>query len=110
MGRAVAAQSEVSNSRANAVPFVMGAAGLAAIGAFSFNNNNKNVSHCDTSASVADAVKETENKFAAYWPRNIMIIFGPPGAGKGTHGPKIEDMLGIPQLSTGGLVSDDIVG
>lgn len=55
------------------------------------------------------------------------------GAGKGTHGPKIEDMLGIPQLSTGdmlraavanktevgkkaeaimkagGLVSDDIV-
>ena len=60
-------------------------------------------------------------------------MFGPPGAGKGTHGPKIEDMLGIPQLSTGdmlraavanqtevgkkaeaimkagGLVSDDIV-
>jgi len=55
------------------------------------------------------------------------------GAGKGTHGPKIEDLLGIPQLSTGdmlraavtaktevglkaaavmkagGLVSDDIV-
>jgi len=62
-----------------------------------------------------------------------MILFGPPGAGKGTHGPKIEDMLDIPQLSTGdmlraavaaqtevgkkaqavmkagGLVSDDIV-
>jgi len=62
-----------------------------------------------------------------------MILFGPPGAGKGTHGPKIEDMMGIPQLSTGdmlraavaaqtevgkkaqavmkagGLVSDDIV-
>ena len=62
-----------------------------------------------------------------------MILFGPPGAGKGTHGPKIEDMLGCPQLSTGdmlraavanktevgkkadavmkagGLVSDDIV-
>ena len=70
---------------------------------------------------------------AKYWPRTIMILFGPPGAGKGTHGPKIQGMLDIPQLSTGdmlraavsaqtdvgkraqavmkagGLVSDDIV-
>eukprot|EP00563_Minutocellus_polymorphus_P016549 CAMPEP_0181058850 /NCGR_PEP_ID=MMETSP1070-20121207/21056_1 /TAXON_ID=265543 /ORGANISM="Minutocellus polymorphus, Strain NH13" /LENGTH=335 /DNA_ID=CAMNT_0023138463 /DNA_START=17 /DNA_END=1024 /DNA_ORIENTATION=- len=85
------------------------------------------------SKKVEEAVKKTEDKFAAYWPRNIMILFGPPGAGKGTHGPKIEDQLTIPQLSTGdmlraavaaktevglkaaavmkagGLVSDDIV-
>ena len=85
------------------------------------------------SKKVEAAVKKTEDKFAAYWPRNIMILFGPPGAGKGTHGPKIEDLLTIPQLSTGdmlraavaaktevglkaaavmkagGLVSDDIV-
>jgi len=62
-----------------------------------------------------------------------VIRSGPPGAGKGTHGPKIEELLGIPALSTGdmlraavsagtevgkkakavmnagGLVSDDIV-
>ena len=33
-----------------------------------------------------------------------MILFGPPGAGKGTHGPKIEEQLEIPQLSTGDML------
>ena len=32
------------------------------------------------------------------------MIKGPPGAGKGTHGPKIEEQLGIPQLSTGDML------
>eukprot|EP00536_Pseudo-nitzschia_multiseries_P005740 jgi/Psemu1/65237/estExt_Genemark1.C_1120029 len=41
--------------------------------------------------SAATAVKETEEN-------------GPPGAGKGTHGPKIEDLLGIPALSTGDML------
>lgn len=51
-----------------------------------------------------NAKEEVEEKFATYWPRNIMILFGPPGCGKGTHGPKIEDLLGIPQLSTGDML------
>jgi adenylate kinase len=65
--------------------------------------------------------------------RVILILFGPPGAGKGTQSPKIEQKMCIPSLSTGdmlrqavaagtpiglkasevmksgGLVSDDIV-
>ena len=141
--------------------------------------NNKSVAQCLIAKTDVKAA-EVEAKFATYWPRNIMILFGPPGmyneqynendnsvgslspimfvitsetyylfrsikilpiphcccntgAGKGTHGPKIEELLGIPQLSTGdmlraavsaktevglkaaavmkagGLVSDDIV-
>lgn len=72
-------------------------------------------------------------KFETFYPRKIVILFGAPGAGKGTQAPKIVDAVGIPQLSTGdmlraavhaqtevgkkaqavmkagGLVSDDIV-
>jgi len=48
----------------------------------------------------------TQAKFAKYWPRKIMILFGAPGAGKGTQAPKIVDVLGIPQLSTGDLLRE----
>jgi len=33
-----------------------------------------------------------------------MILFGPPGAGKGSQAPKIVDSLNIPQLSTGDML------
>jgi adenylate kinase len=40
--------------------------------------------------------------------RIIMMLFGPPGAGKGTHGPKVVDKLGTPQLSTGDMLRDAV--
>lgn len=40
--------------------------------------------------------------------RTIMMLFGPPGAGKGTHGPKIVDRLGTPQLSTGDMLREAV--
>jgi adenylate kinase len=40
--------------------------------------------------------------------RYIMMLFGPPGAGKGTHAPNIVEKLGIPQLSTGDMLREAV--
>jgi adenylate kinase len=51
---------------------------------------------------------KVKDKFETFWPRKIMILFGAPGAGKGTQAPKIVDLLGIPQLSTGDMLRDAV--
>ena len=41
---------------------------------------------------------------AAAPPKKVLILFGPPGAGKGSQAPKIVEALSIPQLSTGDML------
>jgi len=41
-------------------------------------NVNKSVAQCLIAKTDVKAA-EVEAKFATYWPRNIMILFGPPG-------------------------------
>ena len=46
------------------------------------DENNTKTAQCLFGRSNTQ-VKEVEDKFATYWPRNIMILFGPPGAYEG---------------------------
>eukprot|EP00590_Aulacoseira_subarctica_P001558 CAMPEP_0172421512 /NCGR_PEP_ID=MMETSP1064-20121228/7751_1 /TAXON_ID=202472 /ORGANISM="Aulacoseira subarctica , Strain CCAP 1002/5" /LENGTH=234 /DNA_ID=CAMNT_0013161949 /DNA_START=316 /DNA_END=1020 /DNA_ORIENTATION=+ len=41
--------------------------------------------------------------------KSIILLFGPPGSGKGTHGPAIEKLLRIPTLSTGDMLRAAVV-
>ncbi len=59
----------------------------------------------ESSASAADAVKGKPNSELSVGP---VILFGPPGAGKGTQAKFITDTYGIPQISTGDIFRDHI--
>lgn len=53
-------------------------------------------------------VDKLREKYETYWPRKIMMVFGAPGAGKGTQGSNIVAELGIPQLSTGDMLREAV--
>lgn len=97
------------------------ATAAAGAGAGLFAWNAQGQSRCDTKqgrlmgggilsagACVQCEGDSTAKKYETYWPRKIMIVFGAPGAGKGTQGEKIVELLGIPQLSTGDMLREAV--
>lgn len=92
-GLATVARPAVSGS-AFGWAAVAGAAGVTGVAAV-FLSQEK---------AACDGDSIPREKIEKFWPRKIMILFGKPGAGKGSQGPKIEELLGIPVLSTGDML------
>ena len=38
----------------------------------------------------------------------IVLLFGPPGCGKGTQTPRIRELLGVPSIATGAMLREEI--
>ncbi|CAE8620309.1 unnamed protein product [Polarella glacialis] len=88
-----------------------GAAGAAAAwGPASFRPLDKQAARCETDPATSTSSKAAAAlaRYEAYWPRKIMMVFGAPGAGKGTQGAKIVETLDIPQLSTGDMLREAV--
>ena len=61
-------------ARRAVLPLMAAATAVGGVGYMTLNQQENNA-QCLSGANTAEAVEE---KFATYWPRNIMILFGPP--------------------------------
>jgi len=91
--------ARVSGAR---VPFLQGGASVSGLGSRAFDQRLPSVFQLrqPLRSSIISAA-EPDSRF-------IMILFGPPGAGKGSHAPKIVENFGTPQLSTGDMLREAV--
>ena len=62
------------------------------------NRSEKNQKNVLTNSTTKEAVMSGKN----------VVLFGPPGAGKGTQAAKLRDLLAVPHISTGDMFRENI--
>ena len=70
------------------------------------NKENTDSNESDNGNSDADKPSSPKAKVSSEDGEAplVLLLFGPPGAGKGTHSPLLSKELGIPGLSTGDML------
>lgn len=84
-----------------------GGAVIGGAGGFFFGGQGAGA-EAEKAKAVASKAQGDVKRFQTYWPKKVVMLFGAPGAGKGTQAARMIDELQIPQLSTGDMLREAV--